>query len=146
MIMLGRLCLLATLPLAVSCSRLTQSAPVSAAEQEAAAEGKLCRNMADGNEAIHEFPEVSGQTSLSDVKKANDKVEKAIVDVQKAGKRVNNPGLMEVQSAYLELKNTVSGIPGGRSTVGDAYQDVNADARDLQSEWQQLYANLQCGA
>jgi hypothetical protein len=144
--MLGRLCLLASLSSVISCSRLSQSAPATAAEQEAAAESKLCKNMTDGGEAIREFPEVSGGTALSDVKKASDKVEKAIVDVQKAGKRVNNPGLMEVQSAYTELKNSVNGIPGGRSTVGDASDDVNADARELQSEWQQLYANLQCGA
>lgn len=144
--MLGRLCLLASIPLVVSCSRMTQSAPVSAAEQEAAAEGKLCRNMSDGAEAIREFPEANSETELSEIKAASEKVESAVADIQKAGKNVNNPGLMEVESAYLELKNSVNGIPGGRSTVGDAYQDVNADARDLQSEWQQLYSNLQCGA
>lgn len=144
--LLGRLCLLGSLAVVASCSRLTQSAPVSAAEQEAAAEGKLCRNMTDGDEAIREFPEVSSETALSDVQEASEKAEKAIVDVQKAGKRVNNPGLMEVQSAFLELKNSVNGIPGGRSTVGDASQDVNANASSLKNEWQQLYSNLQCGA
>lgn len=144
--LLGRLCLLLPLSLVVSCSRLTQSAPVSAAEQEAAAEGRLCKKMTHGAKAIREFPEVSEETSLAEVKEASEKVESAIIDVQKAGKRVNNPGLMEVESAYLELKNSVNSIPGGRSTVGDASEDVNADARELQREWQQLYTNLQCGA
>jgi hypothetical protein len=144
--MLIRLCLAGSIPLVVSCSRLSQSAPVSSAEKEAAAESKLCRNMADGGEAIREFPELSGQTALEDVKDASEKAENAVADVQKAGKRVNNPGLMEVESAFLELKNSVNAIPGGRTTVGDAYQDVNADARELRSEWQKLYANLQCGA
>lgn len=144
--MLGRLCLLGFLSLVASCSRLTQSAPVSSAEKEAKAENKLCRNMTDGEEAIREFPEVSEETALSDVQKASDKIENAVADVQKAGKRVNNPGLMEVESAFLELKNTVNAIPGGRSTVGDASGDVNADARALRSEWQKLYTNLQCGA
>jgi hypothetical protein len=144
--LLGRLCLAGSLAVVASCSRLTQSAPVSAAEQEAAAEGKLCRNMTDGAEAIRDFPEVSSETALSDVQEASEKAENAIVDVQKAGKQVNNPGLMEVQSAFLELKNSVNAIPGGRSTIGDAAQAVNADANDLRSEWQQLYSNLQCGA
>ena len=144
--MLIRLCLAGSMAAVVSCSRLSQSAPVSSAEKEAAAESKLCRNMADGGEVIREFPEISSQTALDDVKDASERAENAVADVQKAGKRVNNPGLMEVESAFLELKNSVNGIPGGRTTVGDAYQDVNADARDLQSEWQKLYANLQCGA
>lgn len=143
---IGRLSLVASLALTVSCSRFTQSAPVSAAEQEAAAEKTLCRNMTDGGEAIREFPEVSSETALSDVKQASEKVEQAIVDVQKAGKKVNNPGVMEVQSAFLELKNSVNGIPGGRSTIGDAAPEINADANDLRSEWQKLYSNLQCGA
>lgn len=143
---LGQLCLVGSLGLVVSCSRLTQSRPVSAAEQEAAAENRLCRNMADGAEAIREFPEATGETALSDIKEASEKVEKAIVDVQDAGNRVNNPGLMQVQSAFQELKNSVNEIPGGRSTVGEAAEQVNADASDLRSEWQKLYSDLQCGA
>jgi hypothetical protein len=143
---IGRLSLIASLASVVACSRFTQSAPVSAAEQEAAAEKTLCRNMTEGGEAIREFPLATSETALSDLKEASDKVEMAIVDVQKAGKNVNNPGMMEVQSAFLELKNSVNGIPGGRSTVGDAAQGVNADASDLRSEWQKLYSNLQCGA
>lgn len=130
-----------------SCSTTrTQSSPSSAAGRESDAEAELCRNMAEGQAAIREYPAVTRESLLSDVQDANEKVEEAVRDVRESAGDVNNTGLLTIQAAYEELQNTVNAVPGGRSTVGEASEKISADAGNLRSAWNRLYANLQCGA
>lgn len=144
---LGIGALLTSLALFSGCARITgKNTPVTAAEKESQAEGRLCKKMIDSKDAVREYPQVNGDTPLALVKEANEKVAKAIREVENSGKAVNNPGVLEVQSTYQELQNAVNGIPGGRSTVGESWESVSESARQLQTAWEQLYTSLQCGA
>lgn len=124
----------------------TTNDPTAAAEQESKAEARLCRNMAEKREAIRTYPSVDQETALSTVQDANQKVESAVRDVQGAADNVNNPNIRDVQAAFEKLQNSVNSVPGGRSTVGDAAIVIDRDAQELQSAWNRLYQELQCGA
>lgn len=139
--------LLTSLALLSGCATMTgKNVPVTAAEKESQAEGKLCKKMIESKDAVREYPLVNGDTPLALVKEANDKVAEAVQEVEKSGQAVNNPGVLEVQSSYQELQNAVNEIPGGRSTVGDSWETVNESRIQLQTAWEQLYTDLQCGA
>lgn len=131
-----------------ACSRMTtsQPAPVSAAEKESNAEAKLCKDMTEKNSAIREFPTVTEETSLESIKQANQQVESAVRDVQGYSNKVNNPGVLEIQAAFIQLQDAVNAVPGGRETVGDKAIQVSQEANKLQSAWNELYSSMQCGA
>ncbi|MDB5105420.1 MAG: hypothetical protein JWP91_3109 [Fibrobacteres bacterium] len=134
--------------LVASCSRLnsTKTAPISAGQQESKAEAKLCKNMTEKNAAVRDYPTITPETSLDQVKTANKDLEEAVRNVQSESRNVNDPGVLEIQAAYQKLLNTVNNVPGGRATVGDAADSVQNDARQLQQAWNQVYRNLECGA
>ncbi|MDB5047168.1 MAG: rane protein [Fibrobacteres bacterium] len=69
-----------------------------------------------------------------------------IVFGKESAKDVNNPRILEVQSAYQDLQNDLNTVPGGRTTVGEAADSLRADARDLRSAWDRLYTSMECGA
>ena len=97
--------------------------------------------------AILEFPEVSGETRLSAVKAANEKVESAVRDVEGYSREVNRPRISDVTEAFQNLRNTVNNIPGGRETPGDSSSlQIRSDAEKLRIVWDELYTGLQCGA
>jgi hypothetical protein len=120
--------------------------PVTAAEKESRAEAELCKNMGQGGQAIRNFPKVDVETPLSAVQDARDDAEDAVADVKSALDDVSTANLLEVQSAFNKLRNTVNSIPGGRSTVGDASGTISEEVEDLQIAWDKLYKELQCGA
>jgi hypothetical protein len=150
---LNKVAAAAALTLLASCSRTTtRTDPVTATETESKAEAKLCQKMSDRGKAINEYPSVSQETALDDLKKANNKVEQAIREVQQSAQGVNNPQLLqvtnvlEVDAAYQKLQDNVNSVPGGRSTVGDASDSIRASADQLRSAWGRLYQGMQCGA
>lgn len=146
---LGTFSIPAALLMLAGCAQMrgaTTNDTAAAAEKESKAEAKLCRDMAEKREAIRTYPSVDQETALSTVQEANQKVEDAIRDVEGAADNVNNPNIREVQAAYQKLQNTVNSVPGGRSTVGDAAIDIGKETQDLQTAWNRLYRELQCGA
>jgi uncharacterized protein YceK len=129
------------------CSKMmNRSAPAAASETKANAEAKLCQNMSEKQSAIRNYPDINQDTPLSAVKDANDQVEKAVNDVQASANKIDNPGTLQVQAAWKELQSSVNNVPGGRSTVGDASDSVQANASKLQAAWDRLYGSMQCGA
>jgi hypothetical protein len=76
---------------------------------------------------------------------ATQEAAKALNDVKGAAAKVNEPMILEVQSAYQDLANAVDTIPGGRTTVGDAAISVKTNSKRLQIAWDRLYDRLQCG-
>lgn len=129
------------------CSQMaTHNTASNSARNQAAAEAQLCKDMTRSQSAIKEYPEVSSDTPLEAVQSANQKVERAVGDVGKTARKIDNPQVLEVQSAFQRLRNAVDTISGGRSTVGPAAEDVHANAIRLQSSWKNLYSSLQCGA
>jgi hypothetical protein len=146
---LGMISIPAALLMLAGCAQMRGAATndtAAAAEKESKAEARLCRDMAEKREAIRTYPEVDQETALSTVQEANMKVESAVKDVEGAADNVNNPNIREVQAAYQKLQNTVNSVPGGRSTVGDAAINIGREAQDLQTAWNRLYRELQCGA
>jgi hypothetical protein len=131
-----------------SCSRMMnkQPGPVSAAEKESDAEAKMCEHMSKRNPAVQSYPTVTPETSLEQVKTANDELETAVREVEYAGKDINNPGVLEIQMAFQKLQNSVNSVPGGRTTVGEASDSVQANARELRQAWNQVYTKMQCGS
>jgi hypothetical protein len=129
------------------CSRMTtRNAASDSARNQASAESGLCKDMSRSQASIKNFPDVSAETSLREIQKANRKAEDAVSEVGKVAKKIDNPRVLELQSAFQELRNAVDTIPGGRSTVGPAADDVHASAIKLRRTWESLYASLQCGA
>jgi uncharacterized protein YceK len=129
------------------CSQLaTRNTASNSARSQAATEAQLCKDMTESGSAIRQYPTVSAETPLSAVQDANQKAEQAVGDVGKVSKRIDNPQVLEVQSAFQKLRNAVDTIPGGRSTVGPAAEDVQASAIRLRRSWDRLYSSLQCGA
>jgi hypothetical protein len=129
------------------CSQMaTRNTASNAARNEAQAEAQLCKDMLSSEAAIKNFPEVNPGTALEEVQSANQKAESAVGDVGKVAKKIDNPRVLEVQSAFQELRNAVDTIPGGRSTVGPAADNVHASAIKLKRTWDNLYSSLQCGA
>ena len=91
-----------------SCTRnTTQNAPLSAAKQEAEAEAQLCKDMTQRQAAIQEFPAVTAETPLDQVKSASERAKLAVQEVGQATQKVNDPELLEIQAAFLQLQNTV---------------------------------------
>ncbi len=132
---------------AAGCSQMaTRNTASSSARNQAAAEAQLCKDMTGSESAIKQFPEVSSGTPLQEIQDANRKAERAVGDVGKVARKIDNPRVLQVQSAFQELRNAVDTIPGGRSTVGSAADDVHASAIKLQRTWESLYSSLQCGA
>ena len=140
--------LAAPLIVLTACSKFmtSQPAPVSAAAKESNAEAKLCKDMTEKNSAIREFPTITAKTSLESIKQANQRVKNAVRDVQGYSNDINNPGVLEIQSAFNELQDAVNAVPGGRETVGDNAIQVSQEANKLQTAWNQLYSSMQCGA
>ena len=129
------------------CSQLaTRNSASNSARNQASAEAQLCKDMTRSQDAIKDYPTISSETALEEVQEANRKVERAVGDVGKVSKKIDNPQALEVQSAFQQLRNAVDTIPGGRSTVGPAAEDVHASAIKLQRTWDKLYSSLQCGA
>ena len=146
---LGILTVPAALLMLAGCAQMrgaTTNDTAAAAEKESKAEAKLCQDMAEKREAIRTYPSVDQETALTTVQEANQKVEEAVKDVEGAADNVNNPNIREVQAAYQKLQNTVNSVPGGRSTVGDASIDIGRESQELQTAWNRLYQELQCGA
>lgn len=128
-----------------ACSKMMPHKTTSA-ERQANEEAKLCQNMTEKGSAIRAYPEINTETSLQVIKDANLEVEKAVKEIQGSAQMINDPALTEVQTAYQELQTTVNSVPGGRNTVGDASDALQANAKDLRKAWDKLYINMQCGA
>lgn len=130
-----------------SCARMTgQSAPATAAKIEAEEEAKLCRTMSDKSNIVSQYPAVSQETLLSEIKAANQRLQDAVNDVRQSSEKISEPGILDVSAAYQSLQNTVDSIPGGRTTVGEASGDISMKASELQNAWNALFTNLECGA
>jgi ABC-type Fe3+-hydroxamate transport system substrate-binding protein len=142
-----------TIPMAAAflamagCSQMaTHNSASNAARSQASTEAQLCKDMTGSQSAIKDYPNVSQNTSLQEVQEANQKVERAVGEVGKTARKIDNPQVLEVQSAFQRLRNAVDTIQGGRNTVGPAADDVHADAGRLKNSWNSLYSSLQCGA
>lgn len=130
-----------------SCSKMmNKNSPNASAQRESEAEANLCSKMSKKGDAIREFPKVTQETSLSAVKEANIKVANAVEEVQKSSGKVNSPDMVEVTTKYQELQSSVSSVPGGRETVGEAADQISTKADQLRSAWNRLFTNMQCGA
>lgn len=130
-----------------SCARTTVSnAPSTAAEREAKAEGDLCKNMARDARTVHDYPQIAPETPLRDIKSANEKTERAVQQVAKAGNDINNPQILIIEAAYQQLRNVTDSISGGRATVGPASEEIRLHSDHLRAAWDSLYTSLQCGA
>ena len=141
------ICMAGALAALTGCSQMaTRNSASNAARNQAATEAELCKDMSGSQPAIRNFPDVSSDTPLDAVQNATRDAERAVGDVGKAARRIDNPQVLEVQSAFQRLRNAVDTIPGGRSTVGPAAQDVHASAIRLRNSWNNLYTSLQCGA
>lgn len=146
---LGNFTIPAALLMLAGCAQMrgaTTNDTAAAAEKESKAEAKLCRDMAEKREVIRTYPSVDQETALTTVQEANLKVEEAVKDVEGAADNVNNPNIREIQAAYQKLQNTVNSVPGGRTTVGEAAIDIGRESQELQTAWNRLYQELQCGA
>jgi hypothetical protein len=102
--------------------------------------------MTDRQTAIQAFPQVDTASALESVKAASDEVHAAVRALSDARGEVSNPNLLGVQAANEKLQKDVNEVPGGRATVGETAGTINQDAQELQTVWDQLYTELQCGA
>jgi hypothetical protein len=132
--------------LAACAKSMTRPAPATAAEQEANAEAKLCKSMTTREPAITEFPQVTQETPLDSVKKANARLEQAVQDVTQSSGQINKPEILDVAEKFRLLQNTVNTVPGGRETVGPAADSIGMEADQLRESWNRLYSSMQCGA
>lgn len=131
---------------ACSSTSTTRNAAISAEQQQAQAEAKLCTNMSDTRVSVINYPQVTPETPLDSIQAANSKVDEAVQKVNSSASELANPRILEVQAAYRELLNATHMIPGGRATVGDASDSLQASAESFRNAWDQLYMSMQCGA
>jgi hypothetical protein len=142
-----KLCIVGAGLLLGACSKSTTSGPsADSRAKEAKAEAKLCKNMDKLKESVVEYPTITAETPVATIQDANSKVDKAVKEVKESAKDVNNPRILEVQSAYQNLQNSLNTVPSGSTTVGEQAENVRADAKDFRDAWDRLYESMQCGA
>jgi hypothetical protein len=117
-----------------------------ATEKQAQAEQKLCVNMNEMESSIRQYPVITTETPLDSIRAANERVDKAVQGVRESAKDVSNPGVVDVQTAYQDLQNTINTVPEGQGTVGEASDSVTASAQKLREAWDKLYLSMECGA
>jgi hypothetical protein len=107
------------------------------------AEANLCQDLNGFAGALSNLAQLNAQSTVKELETAKQEVVKAYQAVQSSADQVEAARLDELETAYNDFDNTVSGI-SGRDTLGEAAVTVNSAAEEVAAARQQLYSSLNC--
>jgi hypothetical protein len=131
--------LLASLPLLlmVSCTTQTPQATVQDKKTE------LCTNLARLNTSIATLRSLGPNSTVNDLKKAQEQVREAYNNVKTSAQAVQEAKTAELDAAYANLDKAIAAVPA-TATLNQAVQSVNPQVQAVQTARDQVNAGLQC--
>ncbi|WP_298667136.1 hypothetical protein [uncultured Methanofollis sp.] len=107
------------------------------------AEAQLCQSMADLDQALKKVEAINRDSTVGDLRTAQDEVKKAMESVRTSAKDLKSARVTELETAYTNLENSVRSIPES-ATLGEGLSSVTEQRVAFRQAWQNLFAELKC--
>jgi outer membrane murein-binding lipoprotein Lpp len=107
------------------------------------AEAQLCQSMADLDQALKKVEAIDRNSTVGDLRTAQDEVTKAMESVRTSTKDLKSARVTELETAYTNLNNAIKSIPEG-ATLGEGLASVTEQRVAFRQAWQNLFTELKC--
>jgi outer membrane murein-binding lipoprotein Lpp len=107
------------------------------------AEAQLCQDMADLDQAIKEVEAIKRDSTVGDLRAAENNVTMAMENIRTSAKDLKSARVTELETAYTNLENAVRSIPEG-ATVGEGLTSITEERIAFRQAWNNLFDELKC--
>lgn len=132
--------LLAALPLLLFASCTTQTTPQATTQDKKA---ELCTNLARLNTSIATLRSLSPNSTVGDLKKAQEQVRTDYNNVKTSAQAVQEARVADLDAAYANLDKAIAAVPS-TATLQQATQSVTPQVQAVQTARDQMNSGLQC--
>jgi hypothetical protein len=117
--------------------------PIAAQADDSQAEQRFCANVAALNAHLSQLENISGRSTVTEVRTTAGHVEADANSMKKATQKMTTPAATQLEGAVTQLKQEVNGV-STEAELNKAREKIRAHAREAYSAGKELAAQSRC--